>query len=114
MRPGDELIDVRITSGEDELILVSKNGNAIRFQESGWDVKKLMRLMLTSQAFRRESAAPENQWVTDPKNQFLARGPRMRLDAEQVRDRIVRLAVGDPAHDGTQALPPEVEGRGCV
>ena len=34
LRPGDELIDVRITSGEDELILVSKNGNAIRFQES--------------------------------------------------------------------------------
>lgn len=34
LRPGDELIDVRITSGDDELIIVSQRGNAIRFQES--------------------------------------------------------------------------------
>lgn len=59
---------------------------AITFQESGWDVKKLARLMLTSEAFRRRAAAPESQWLADPENRHLARGPRFRLDAEQLRD----------------------------
>ncbi|MES2706572.1 MAG: PSD1 and planctomycete cytochrome C domain-containing protein [Verrucomicrobiota bacterium] len=62
---------------------------AIRFEESGWDVKKLMRLMVTSQAFRRSAATPEAQWTGDPENHFLARGPRIRLDAEQLRDQVL-------------------------
>ncbi len=56
------------------------------FQENGWDVKKLVRLMVTSQTFRRQSAAQPDQWTADPDNTRLARGPRFRLDAEQVRD----------------------------
>ncbi|HWB07506.1 MAG TPA: PSD1 and planctomycete cytochrome C domain-containing protein [Verrucomicrobiales bacterium] len=59
---------------------------AVWFQENKWDVKKLMRLMLTSAAFRQQSgAAPEN-WQHDPSNVWLSRGPRFRLDAEQLRD----------------------------
>jgi hypothetical protein len=59
---------------------------AISFQENGWDVKKLMRLMATSATFRQQSNAPEKLWVNDPENQQLARGPRFRLDSEQIRD----------------------------
>ena len=59
---------------------------AVWFQDEGWDVKKLMRLMLTSEAFRRSSSAPAELWRVDPENRFLARGPRLRLDAEQLRD----------------------------
>ncbi len=59
---------------------------AVWFQEEGWDVKKLMRMMVTSQAFRRASAAPAQNWKDDPENRLLARGPRIRLDAEQLRD----------------------------
>lgn len=59
---------------------------SIWFQDNQWDVKKLTRLMLTSQAFKRSSAAPEAQWLGDPENRFLARGPRFRLEAEQLRD----------------------------
>ncbi len=62
---------------------------AVRFQESGWDVKKLIRLMVTSHAFRRSSAAPAPQWQADPANRLLARGPRFRLDAEQLRDQVL-------------------------
>jgi hypothetical protein len=51
-----------------------------------WDVKGLVRLMLTSAAFRRESAASPELIARDPENRLLARGPRFRLDAEQVRD----------------------------
>ena len=59
---------------------------ALWFQDEGWDVKKLARLMLTSEAFRRSSAAPREIWERDPENRFLARGPRFRLAAEQLRD----------------------------
>ncbi|MDA1142549.1 MAG: PSD1 and planctomycete cytochrome C domain-containing protein [Planctomycetota bacterium] len=58
---------------------------AVRFQDEGWDVKKLMRRMLTSDAFRRACFMPE-LWRSDPDNRYLARGPRLRLDAEQLRD----------------------------
>ncbi len=59
---------------------------ALDFQDNGWDVKRLMRMMVTSEAFRRDSGAPESHWRKDPQNRLLARGPRIRLDAEQLRD----------------------------
>ena len=59
---------------------------ALWFQENKWDVKKLMRAMLASQAFRQQSHAPADNWQRDPANKWLARGPRFRLDAEQLRD----------------------------
>ncbi len=59
---------------------------ALWFQENKWDVKKLMRVMLTSAAFRQQSGAPPENWQRDPANQWLSRGPRFRLDAEQIRD----------------------------
>jgi cytochrome c553 len=62
------------------------DGLALHFQQTGWNVKGLMRLMLTSETFRRTSAAPPEAWQTDPDNRWLARGSRFRLDAEQLRD----------------------------
>ena len=59
---------------------------AVTFRESGWDVKKLMRTFVTSAAFRQSSAASPELWKRDPENRLLARGPRLRLDAEVVRD----------------------------
>jgi hypothetical protein len=59
---------------------------AITFQDEGWDIKKLMRRMMLSEAFRRSSSAPAEQWKIDPENRYLSRGPRLRLDAEQLRD----------------------------
>lgn len=59
---------------------------AVWFQENNWDVKKLVRLMLTSHAFRQQSSAPAEAWTRDGENRLLARGPRLRLDAEQLRD----------------------------
>lgn len=59
---------------------------ALRFQDTGWDVKALMREMLMTKTFRQESAAASPRWNNDPENRWLARGPRFRLDAEQLRD----------------------------
>jgi hypothetical protein len=59
---------------------------AVWWQDRKWDTKQLVRLLVTSGAFRRDSAAPAAAWVEDPANRRLARGPRLRLDAEQLRD----------------------------
>ncbi|MFO0869993.1 MAG: PSD1 and planctomycete cytochrome C domain-containing protein [Pirellulales bacterium] len=59
---------------------------AAEFRESGWDVKRLVKQLVMAEAFRRASASTPEQRAADPGNRLYARGPRFRLDAEQVRD----------------------------
>jgi hypothetical protein len=59
---------------------------AARFMDDGWDVKALHRLIVTSETFQQSSHAPPELAARDPDNQLLARGPRVRLLAEQIRD----------------------------
>jgi hypothetical protein len=56
------------------------------FMDSGWDVKALCKLIVTSAAYRQDSAPVPALVARDPENVLLARGPRMRLSAEEVRD----------------------------
>jgi len=58
----------------------------IEFRRSGWDVKKLLTLIVTSDAYKRSSAPTAKQQEADPSNTWLARGPRFRLPAEIIRD----------------------------
>jgi mono/diheme cytochrome c family protein len=57
----------------------------------GWSVKKLVKMMVTSSAYRQSSAATPALIDKDPYNRLLARGPRFRMEAEMVRD--MALAV---------------------
>ena len=59
---------------------------AADFRDGGWDVKRLVRLMVTSSAFRQDAAVTPELLARDPENRLYARGPRFRLDAEQIRD----------------------------
>jgi hypothetical protein len=59
---------------------------AVEFRESGWDVKKLIALIVTSATYRQSAAISQEKLRSDPKNTLLARGPRFRLDGEVVRD----------------------------
>jgi hypothetical protein len=65
---------------------------AIEFQESGWDVKRLVRLIVTSAVYRRSSAAGADSLGRDPANRLLARGPRFRLPAELIRDNALKVS----------------------
>ncbi len=56
------------------------------FIDSGWDVKHLVRLIVTSATYRQSSDAPADLVAKDPENLLLARGPRFRLTAEMIRD----------------------------
>jgi Protein of unknown function (DUF1553)/Protein of unknown function (DUF1549)/Concanavalin A-like lectin/glucanases superfamily/Planctomycete cytochrome C len=64
---------------------------ATEFVRSGWDVKALLRLMVTSATFRQSSRASSELLKRDPENRLLARGPRMRLPAEMIRDQALAL-----------------------
>jgi hypothetical protein len=59
---------------------------AVSFVEKGWDVKWLMKELLMTSAFRQGYRADEESFARDPENRLLARAPRIRLDAEQIRD----------------------------
>ena len=56
------------------------------FRESGWDYRRLVRQMVTSATYRQSAVASVELTERDPANRLLARGPRYRLDAEELRD----------------------------
>ena len=65
---------------------------AVEFMESGWDVKNVVRLMVTSHTYRQVSTAPKALELMDPYNREMARQGRWRLDAELVRDNALQIA----------------------
>lgn len=77
---------------------------AIHFRESGWDVKALCRLIALSSTYRQSGEPADRSLLErDPENKLLARGPRFRLSAEQLRDQALAVSglllptVGGPS-----------------
>ncbi|MDZ4800865.1 MAG: DUF1553 domain-containing protein [Bryobacteraceae bacterium] len=65
---------------------------ATEFVRTGWDVRAMQRLIVTSAAYRRSSKVPPALLEKDPENRLLARGPRHRLPAELVRDNALAVS----------------------
>jgi hypothetical protein len=57
-----------------------------------WDIKALIRLMVTSATYRQSSVVTPDRLAKDPENRLLARGPRVRLQAEFVRDQALAVS----------------------
>ena len=68
------------------------DGLAVEFRESGWDVKKLVRRIVTSATYKQTSVASPALLHRDPENRLLARAPRLRLPAELVRDQALAVS----------------------
>jgi hypothetical protein len=62
------------------------------FVRTGWDVKRLMRSLVTSATYRQESRLRPELSSRDPDNRLLARGPRFRLAGEFVRDQALAVS----------------------
>ncbi|MEM1358703.1 MAG: DUF1553 domain-containing protein, partial [Bacteroidota bacterium] len=65
---------------------------AVDFRENGWNVKRLIRQMVTTAAYRQSSVIRPELEEIDPDNYLLARGPRYRRSAEMVRDNVLAAA----------------------
>jgi mono/diheme cytochrome c family protein len=84
---------------------------AVTFMERGWDVKGLVREIVTSSTYRQSSSFSPGESEVDPRNRLLRRMPRYRLEAEMVRDQALALSgllakkVGGPS-----VFPPQPSG----
>ena len=65
---------------------------AVEFMDGGWDVKKFLRLLVTSSAYRQNSHVTDDMAARDPDNRLVARGPRVRLSAEMIRDQALAVS----------------------
>jgi hypothetical protein len=65
---------------------------AVDFQESQWDLKRLLKQIVLSATYRQRSEASPQQVERDPRNQWLGRGARYRLSAETIRDSALSVA----------------------
>jgi hypothetical protein len=79
---------------------------ACEFRDSGWDVKQLIRLIVTSTTYRQTSHASADLIGRDPDNRLLARGPRIRLDAETLRDNALAASGLLVNHLGGPSVKP--------
>ena len=84
---------------------------AVEFRESGWDMKHLIRLLVTSDAYQRTSVPTAEQLARDPANRLLARQSRWRLEAEFIRDGALAISgLLDPRLGGPSVFPYQPDG----
>jgi len=84
---------------------------ATEFIRTGWDVKAMQRLIVTSAAYRQSSHVTPELLEKDPENRLLARGPRFRLPAEMVRDNALAISgLLDGRIGGPSVFPYQPKG----
>ena len=104
-----------VKSADGATTAASSNDSTLqRFNDSTiqpWDLKHMHRLIVTSTTYRQSSKVPPALAQRDPYNRLLARGPRVRLEAEMVRDQALAVA-GLLSHKigGPSVMPPQPEG----
>jgi mono/diheme cytochrome c family protein len=84
---------------------------AIDFRESHWDLKQLLRTIVTSATYRQSSSPEGDASARDPRNRWLAHGPRFRLEAEMVRDQALSISgLLSRQQGGPSVYPPQPDG----
>jgi hypothetical protein len=81
---------------------------AREFIRQGWSQKKMHKLIVMSATYQQSSRATPALHARDPENRLLARGPRIRLDAELIRDSLLRVGgLLSPKLGGPSVFPPQ-------
>jgi hypothetical protein len=76
---------------------------AVDFMENGWDIKRLVRQIVTSATYRQSAVISKEKLDKDPENRLLSRAPRYRIKAEFIRDLIlsssglINKTIGGPS-----------------
>lgn len=84
---------------------------AVNFMESGWDVKALQRLIVTSETYKQNSYTSPELLAEDKENIWLARGPSIRLTSEMMRDNaLVASGLFNPKVGGESVRPYQPDG----
>jgi hypothetical protein len=82
---------------------------SVEFVESGWDVRHIVRLMVSSQTYQQVSTVSDTLHTEDPRNRLYSRQARFRIDAEFVRDNalaISGLLVSDVGGESVHPYQP--------
>ena len=78
------------------------------FVDSNWDVKSLIRTIVLSQTYQQSSAVSQAEYVADSENRLLARGSRIRLDSEVIRDQVLAISgLLNSSMYGKSVKPPQ-------
>lgn len=84
---------------------------ATEFVRRGWDMKAMHRLIVTSATYRQSPRVTPELFARDPQNRLLARGPRVRLEAEMVRDQALAVSgLLSSKIGGPSVMPPMPDG----
>jgi hypothetical protein len=84
---------------------------AVELVKQGWSMKKMHRLIVQSATYQQASRVPPELAAKDPHNELLARGPRVRLEAEQLRDAVLRSSgLLSEKIGGPSVFPPQPPG----
>ena len=84
---------------------------AVEFMDNGWSMKKLLKTIVTSAAYRQSSRVTPDLFARDDQNLLYARGPRHRLDAETIRDNALAIAgLLNPKLGGPPIHPYQPDG----
>jgi hypothetical protein len=84
---------------------------AVRLVEQGWSIKAMHRLIVTSATYRQSSRVTPELQAKDPENRLLARGPRVRMEAEMIRDSALRISdLISEKIGGPSVFPPQPPG----
>lgn len=87
------------------------NWLAVDFMENGWDIKRLVKMFMTSATYMQSAKVPENKLAADPENILLARGPRSRFSAEVIKDMVLASSgLLNPEIGGPSVKPYQPKG----
>ena len=84
---------------------------AVRFIDSGWNVRQLLKEIVLSETYQQSSFATPEDYRNDPENRLLSRGSRFRMDSEMIRDQVLATSgLLSRKIYGKSVKPPQPEG----
>jgi hypothetical protein len=99
------------TQGERPIYQSMLDWMAVDFMDQGWSMKKMLRLIVTSNTYKQSSQISAAMEERDPENRLLARGARFRMSAEMIRDNALTVS-GLLSHKigGPSVMPDQPDG----